>query len=64
MMALKDHIAGKGLSRSDAARLFGVTPLRVSNLMRGKIELFGLDTLVNMLAAGGLHVEVRVERAA
>ena len=27
--------------------------------MRGKIELFGLDTLVNMAVAAGLHVEMR-----
>ncbi len=64
MMALKDHIAGEALSQGQAAKLFGVTQPRVSDLMRGKIELFGLDTLVNMLAAAGLHVEVRVAKAA
>jgi len=64
MMALKDHIAREGVSQSQAAKLFGVTQPRVSDLMRGKIELFGLDTLVNMLAAAGLHVEVRVGKAA
>jgi predicted XRE-type DNA-binding protein len=64
MMALKDHIASEGLSQSRAAKMFGVTQPRVSDLMRGKIELFGLDTLVNMLAAAGLHVEVHVARAA
>ena len=64
MMALKDHIASEGLSQSQAAKVFGVTQPRVSDLMRGKIELFGLDTLVNMLAAAGLHVEVHVAKAA
>jgi predicted XRE-type DNA-binding protein len=64
MMALKDHIAQEGLSQSQAAKVFGVTQPRVSDLMRGKIELFGLDTLVNMLAAAGLHVEVHVAKAA
>jgi predicted XRE-type DNA-binding protein len=64
MMALKDHIASEGLSQSRAAKVFGVTQPRVSDLMRGKIDLFGLDTLVNMLAAAGLHVEVHVARAA
>ncbi|MCI0654419.1 MAG: helix-turn-helix domain-containing protein [Methylococcaceae bacterium] len=60
MMALKDHITRTGLSQSQAARLFGVTQPRVSDLMRGKINLFGLDALVNMAAAAGLHVEIRV----
>ena len=57
-------ISQRTLSQSQAAKLFGVTQPRVSDLMRGKIELFGIDTLVNMLAAAGLHVEVRVGKAA
>ena len=64
MMALKDHIVRSELSQSQAAKLFGVTQPRVSDLMRGKIELFGLDTLVNMAGAAGLHVEMRVSNAA
>ncbi|TSD90002.1 XRE family transcriptional regulator [Mycobacterium sp. KBS0706] len=64
MMALKDHISQEGLSQAEAARLFGVTQPRVSDLMRGKIDLFGLDSLVNMAAAAGLHMELHVGRAA
>ncbi|HET6234215.1 MAG TPA: XRE family transcriptional regulator [Acetobacteraceae bacterium] len=64
MMALKDHITREGLSQSQAAKTFGVTQPRVSDLMRGKIELFGLDSLVNMAAAAGLRVEMRVAQAA
>jgi predicted XRE-type DNA-binding protein len=47
MMALKDHIARTGLSQSEAAKLLGVPQPRISDLKRGKVELFGLDTLVN-----------------
>ncbi|KRQ99156.1 XRE family transcriptional regulator [Bradyrhizobium valentinum] len=64
MMALKDHIVRTGLSQSEAAKLLGVTKPRISDLMRGKIELFGLDTLVNMIGAAGLHVEMRISDAA
>ena len=64
MMALKQHIARAGLSQSQAAKLFGVTQPRVSDLLRGKINLFGLDTLVNMAAAAGLHIELRVMETA
>ena len=64
MMALRDHIAQGGLSQAAAAKLFGVTQPRVSDLVRGKIDLFSLDTLVNMLAAAGLHIELQVARAA
>jgi predicted XRE-type DNA-binding protein len=64
MMALKDHIAREELSQSEAAKVFGVTQPRVSDLIRGKIELFSLDTLVNMLASADLHVEMSVATAA
>lgn len=64
MMALKAHITGAEMSQAQAAKLFGVTQPRVSDLMRGKINLFGIDALVNMAAAAGLHVEMRVREAA
>ena len=60
MMALKEHITNAGLNQTEAARLFRVTQPRVSDLMRGKINLFGLDALVNMAAAAGLHIELKV----
>lgn len=63
-MALKSHIARTKMSQAQAAKLFGVTQPRVSDLVRGKINLFGLDALVNMVAAAGLHVEMRVMKAA
>ena len=64
MIALKAHMARVGLSQSEAAKIFGVTQPRVSDLVRGKINLFGLDALVNMAAAAGLHVEMTVQEAA
>jgi len=64
MMALEEHIKRKGWSQSEAARRFGVTQPRISDLMRGKITLFGLDTLVNMAVAAGLRVEMRIAEAA
>jgi predicted XRE-type DNA-binding protein len=62
MIALKQHIAREGLTQSQAAKVFGVTQPRVSDLIRGKIDLFGLDSLVNMAVAAGLRVEMRVEQ--
>lgn len=60
MMALKNHLTRAEMTQAQAARLFGVTQPRVSDLMRGKINLFGLDALVNMAAAAGLQIELRV----
>ena len=64
MIALKNHMARTGMSQAKAAKLFGVTQPRVSDLMRGKINLFGIDALVNMATAAGLHIEMRVLEAA
>lgn len=64
MMALKNHLDRTNLSQAQAADLFGVTQPRISDLMRGKINLFSLDALVNMATAAGLQIEMRVVEAA
>ncbi len=64
MMALKSYIIRNDLSQLKAAKLFGVTQPRISDLMRGKINLFSLDALVNMAATAGMHVEIRVRETA
>lgn len=64
MIALTEHLQRAGLSQSQAAKLMGTTQPRVSDLMRGKINLFGLDMLVNMATTAGLRVEMHVENPA
>jgi hypothetical protein len=64
MSALKSHLNRTQMSQAQAAKLFGVTQPRISDLMRGKINLFGLDALVNMATAAGLHIEMRVHEQA
>ncbi|KKL38276.1 XRE family transcriptional regulator [Burkholderia contaminans FFH2055] len=64
MIALKQRIAQLELSQAQAAKQLGVTQPRVSDLMRGKINLFGLDALVNMAAAVGLRVDLQVRESA
>lgn len=63
MIALKQHLVGSGLSQRQIAKHFGVTQPRVSDLMRGKIDVFALDALVNMAAAAGLRVKLGVRKA-
>ena len=64
MMALKRHILRTSMSQAQAAKLFGVTQPRVSDLLRGKINLFSLDALVNMATMAGLHIQIRIAEAA
>ncbi len=60
MRELASRIAG--MSQHEAAALLGVTQPRVSELVRGKINFFALDKLVNMAARGGLGVTLTVHK--
>ncbi|HEX6371307.1 MAG TPA: XRE family transcriptional regulator [Longimicrobium sp.] len=57
-------IRARGLKQKKAAELFGVSQPRISDLTRGKIDEFTIDSLVNMLAHAGVTVEVSVRSAA
>ena len=59
MMALKRHIEREGLSQAEAAKVFGVTQPHISNLMRGKINLFGLATSVAVQQKMMRHADIR-----
>lgn len=64
MMALTEYIREQRLSQSQAAKKFGVTQPRISDLTRGRIDVFAIDTLVNMLVLAGMQVELHVEKVA
>jgi predicted XRE-type DNA-binding protein len=56
MARLASVIEERDLTQAEAARVLGVTQPRVSDLVRGKIDLFSIDMLVNLLAKAGLQV--------
>ena len=60
MVRIRKLIEDKGLTQAAAARLFSVSQPRVSDLVRGRIELFSIDTLVEMLAKAGLRTTVTI----
>jgi predicted XRE-type DNA-binding protein len=62
MIRLERLIASEGLTQVAAARLLGVSQPRVSDLVRGRIEMFSIDSLVNMLARAGVEVTVTTRR--
>ena len=64
MIALDQHITRNKISQAAAAKLFGVTQPRISDLLRGKINLFSLDALINMAVAAGLKVKLQISKAA
>lgn len=58
MIALRKLIEERSLTQTEAAKLLGVTQPRISNLVRGRIDLFSIDILIDMLARAGVHIDV------
>ena len=64
MTALRKFIEKEGLTQADAAKRLKVSQPRISDLTRGKISRFSLDTLVNMLTGAGIDIAVKIKRPA
>ena len=64
MMAVAQWYEASGLTQAQAAKALGVTQPRLNQLLKGRINEFSLDALVNMATAAGLRIELRVRKAA
>jgi len=62
LMELSNVIQKRGMTQAEAAEFFGVTQPRISDLMRGKIDLFSLDTLMNMASTAGMSPVVKLSK--
>jgi predicted XRE-type DNA-binding protein len=60
MIELSKLIEARELTQAAAAKLLGVTQPRVSDLVRGKIHRFSVDTLIGMLGRAGATVSLVV----
>ena len=58
MIKIEKVLKARALKQAEAAKIMGVTQPRVSDLLRGRIELFSSDALIDMLAR--LDVRVRL----
>ena len=63
MAEIERYIRSKKITQKEAAKKFGVTQPRISNVIRGKIDLFSIDMLITMLTHAGLKVDIKVKRA-
>lgn len=61
MLAIDQKLGKKKLTQAKAAKLLGVTQPRISDLRRGKIQLFTIDVLVNMLVKLGKPVSLIID---
>lgn len=60
MISIERYIAENNLTQAKAAELMMTTQPRISNIVKGKIDKFTIDMLINMLANVGVTVDVRV----
>jgi predicted XRE-type DNA-binding protein len=62
MMAMQGWVKASGKTQAEAARLFGITQPRMSDLMRGKISLFWLEALMDMATVAGLEPHITIKK--
>ena len=60
MVALVQWFNASGLTQAAAAKSLGVTQPHFNQLLKGKIEIFSLDALVNMATSAGMRVGLSI----
>ena len=58
MLKIEKLLKARDLTQAAAARIMSVSQPRVSDLLRGKIDLFSIDSLIDMLAKLGVTVRI------
>ena len=64
MIRIEDFVEKSGLTQQEAAHVLGITQPRLNLLLKGKIDKFSLDALVNMISRAGMRVKLTVRKAA
>ena len=64
MIRIEKLVLATGLTQQESAKVLGVTQPRLNALLKGRIEDFSIDALVNMLARAGMQVKMTVRKAA
>lgn len=54
----------RGYFQQEVATMLGIPQPRLNQLLKGKISVFSLDALVNMLAKTRLRINMKVTRTA
>ena len=63
MIQISEIIKKSGWTQAEAARQCGVSQPRINDLLRGRIERFSLNALVNLATALGRKVRVKLQAA-
>ena len=61
LLAIRERVRAWNLPQEKAASRLGLTRPRLNDLLRGKLDKFSLDALVNIAAAAGLKLHIQIE---
>ena len=61
LIHVQKAISSRGLKQAEAAKALRVTQPRVSDLLRGRVDLFSTDSLIDMLSRLGVGVRLVVK---
>lgn len=64
MMKIEGHVEKSGVTQKQAAKTLGITQPRLNDLLKGRIDKFSLDALVNIATRAGMQVKMSVKKAA
>ena len=64
MIAVDQRVRGWNITQAEAAHRLGITQPRLNDLLRGKIDKFSLDTLIDLATRAGLSVRIDIAQAA
>jgi predicted XRE-type DNA-binding protein len=64
MIAIQQTVEDWHTTQATAAKRLGLTQPRLNDLLRGRINKFSLDALLNHASLAGLSVELKVVRPA
>jgi predicted XRE-type DNA-binding protein len=63
MIQIREMLRSRDWTQAEAAKRCGVSQPRINDLLRGKIEKFSVDALINMAAALGCKVKIELAAA-
>jgi predicted XRE-type DNA-binding protein len=64
MIAIRENVVAWRVTQAAAAKRLGLTQPRMNDLLRGRINKFSLDALINLATRAGLAVRLKVVRSA
>ena len=64
LIEIEGYVRRNGLTQREIAKRLNITQPRLNDLLKGKLDKFSLDALVNIASQTGLRVTLKIKRAA